>query len=80
LSLLEKYDNSNITSIVNYANKLVGKTIDNVLTASKINDEINIRNKGAIGTIIEEYWFGIKPNSSPLPDFDKVGVELKIIP
>jgi len=55
LSLLEKYDNSNITSIVNYANKLVGKTIDNVLTASKINDEINIRNKGAIGTIIEEY-------------------------
>jgi len=80
MSLLEKYDNTNITSIVNYANKLVGKTIDNVLIASKLDDEINIRNKGVIGTIIEEYWFGIKPNSSPLPDFDKVGVELKIIP
>jgi len=80
MSLLEKYDNTDITSIVNYANKLVGKTIDNILITSQLDYEINVRNKGVIGTIIEEYWFGIKPNSSPLPDFDKVGVELKIIP
>lgn len=80
MSLLEKYDDSSIDSIVNYANQLVGKTIENILTISSLDDEINIKNKGMIGTIIEEYWFGIKPNSSPLPDFNKVGVELKIIP
>ncbi len=80
MSLQQRYDNSNITSIVNYANKLVGKTIDDILVDSSQKDELNIKNKGIIGTIIEEYWFGIKPNSSSLPDFDKVGVELKIIP
>ncbi len=71
-----KYDNSDAISIVNYANKLVGKTIGEILPSQNIN----IKNKGIVGTIIEEYWFGIKPNSSPKPDFEKAGIELKIIP
>lgn len=80
MSLLHNYDNSNIISIVRYANQLVGKTIDDILKNSQCKDDISIKNKGIIGTIIEEHWFGIKQNSSPLPDFDKVGVELKVIP
>jgi DNA mismatch repair endonuclease MutH len=78
--VLNNYDNTNIESIINYANKLVGKTIKDVLNTSKDKVEVNIKNKGSIGTLLEKYWFGIEPNSSPLPDFDKVGVELKIIP
>jgi len=71
-----EYDNSDATSIINYANKLVGKTIDDILSFQNIN----IKNQGIVGNIIEEHWFGIKPNSSPLPDFEKAGIELKIIP
>ncbi len=78
MNLPQNYDDSSIVSIVAYAKKLVGKSVADILAQDSL--DINIKNKGVIGTIIEEYWFGIKPNSSPLPDFDKVGVELKIIP
>lgn len=33
--------------------------------------------KGAIGTMIEESWFGYSPNSESEPDFPEAGVELK---
>lgn len=72
------YDDSNEESILKYAKKLVGKSIAEILEDS--SKKIDIKNKGIIGTIIEEFYFGIMPNSSPLPDFEKVGIELKIIP
>jgi DNA mismatch repair endonuclease MutH len=78
VELKTRYDDSNIDSILEYSKKLIGKTIEEIL--NDIEYSINIKNKGSLGTIIEEYWFGIKPNSSPFPDFEKVGVELKIIP
>ena len=36
--------------------------------------------KGAIGTVIEESWFGYQPNSESEPDFPEAGVELKVTP
>lgn len=36
--------------------------------------------KGAIGTVIEESWFGYSPNSESDPDFPEAGVELKATP
>ena len=36
--------------------------------------------KGAIGTVIEESWFGYSPNPKPEPDFPEAGVELKVTP
>ena len=36
--------------------------------------------KGAIGTVIEESWFGYTPNSEAEPDFPEAGVELKVTP
>lgn len=36
--------------------------------------------KGAIGTMIEESWFGYSPNSDSEPDFPEAGVELKATP
>ena len=40
----------------------------------------NPRTKGSLGNLIEEYFFGYKPNSSPEPDFPEAGVELKVTP
>lgn len=36
--------------------------------------------KGAIGSVIEESWFGYAPNSETEPDFPEAGVELKVTP
>lgn len=36
--------------------------------------------KGAIGTVIEESWFGYHPNNEAEPDFPEAGVELKATP
>lgn len=36
--------------------------------------------KGAIGTVIEEGWFGYTPNPGSEPDFPEAGVELKVTP
>ncbi len=36
--------------------------------------------KGAVATVIEESWFGYKPNSESEPDFPEAGVELKVTP
>lgn len=36
--------------------------------------------KGAIGTMIEESWYGYSPNSESEPDFPEAGVELKVTP
>ena len=38
------------------------------------------KGKGAIGTVIEESWFGYSANSEPRPDFPEAGVELKTTP
>lgn len=36
--------------------------------------------KGAVGTTIEESWYGYTPNSDSEPDFPEAGVELKATP
>ena len=36
--------------------------------------------KGAVGHVIEESWFGYRPNSESEPDFPEAGVELKATP
>lgn len=36
--------------------------------------------KGAVGTTIEENWYGYTPNSDSEPDFPEAGVELKATP
>ena len=36
--------------------------------------------KGAVGTTIEENWYGYTPNSESEPDFPEAGVELKATP
>jgi len=72
------YDNSDINSVLKYAKKLQGKKISQIINEKFKN--IDIKNKGIIGNVIEECYFGIKQNSSMLPDFQKIGVELKIIP
>lgn len=45
-----------------------------------VSGRLSSRNKGDLGQIIEEEWFGYKPNSDAEPDFAEAGVELKVSP
>lgn len=84
------YDETSPISIEEYAKGLIGQTFYDVLVAYFDDDagdleEIlryfdNPRSKGNLGNLIQEYYFGIPPNSSPEPDFEKAGVELKVTP
>ena len=42
--------------------------------------EISMKSKGQYGNYIEKYFYGYQPNSDSEPDFEKIGVELKVTP
>src|SRR5690606_28655690 len=46
----------------------------------KSNQLANGKNKGNIGNMVQESWFGLKINSCPKADFEELGVELKVTP
>lgn len=63
-----------LEELKNRAKALKGKYI------SELKPSLDIKDKGAIGKIIEEFGFGIKNNSESRPDFYDIGVELKVVP
>lgn len=77
------YDERDINSIFQYALKIEGKTLLEILQeANKSDTEIEwIRgkeaDKGLPGKIIEATYFGYELNSKQESDFKEVGVELK---
>ena len=83
------YDNTDAKSIELYAKKLIGHTFSDVIRASIFEDEAsgkgpseyrNKNQKGRFGNLLEECFFGYKPNSDSDPDFPEAGVELKVSP
>lgn len=62
-------------SILRRAQEVIGIPLKEVDTTGRL-----ATGKGAIGTVIEESWFGYSPNSESEPDFPEAGVELKVTP
>jgi DNA mismatch repair endonuclease MutH len=96
MNLNEDYDKKNPISIESYAQKLLGKSFQEVITEDvyrqslMIHEDKNIygiaidneskRNKGNLGQIIEAKFFHYACNSDSRPDFPEAGVELKVTP
>lgn len=57
------------------AQEIIGIPLKNI----DKNDRLST-GKGAIGSVIEESWFGYSINSESEPDFPEAGVELKVTP
>lgn len=72
------YDPTDAQSILEFAQKLVGKSLRGATGIDSIVDSTH--RKGSLGNAIEEFYFGYEPNSSPLPDFNDAGIELKTTP
>lgn len=62
-------------SVLRRAQEVIGIPLKDVDTTGRL-----ATGKGAIGTVIEESWFGYSPNSESEPDFPEAGVELKVTP
>ena len=85
------YDETNIESIVEYAQRLESKTIDSVNKEQHSyagmyqdvpeNKKIeNKNNKGSFGNYLEEAYFGKKNDNKSLADFPLANLELKASP
>lgn len=62
-------------AILQKAREVIGIPLKNIDTTGRLST-----GKGAIGTVIEESWYGYTPNSESEPDFPEAGVELKVTP
>ena len=72
------YDPTNVTSIVEYAQRLVGHTLRDFVYVEELTD--TRRRRGSFGNAVEEYYFKYGLNSDSSPDFAEVGLELKTTP
>lgn len=62
-------------AILRRAKELIGTPLREIDKTGRLRT-----GKGAIGTTIEENWYGYTPNSESEPDFPEAGVELKATP
>ena len=72
--------------VIKRANGLIDKSLSMVLNDYdlRVIDETitnyKLRRKGHLGNLVEEHYFGIKPNNDSSPDFKEFGIELKCTP
>ncbi len=83
----KKYDPRSIKSILSYAAKMQGLTFEEILNQNGLSEddisylrEQSMINKGLLGLLIEEAWFGYLGNNKQGADFSEIGVELKSTP
>jgi DNA mismatch repair protein MutH len=66
-----------LEELMEKAHEAEGKTFGEIDVTGRIK---NLRSKGTLGNIIEESYFGYEVNSVSKPDFENLGVELKVTP
>jgi DNA mismatch repair protein MutH len=59
------------------AKEAEGKTFGEIDAVNRLD---NIKSKGGLGQVIEESFFGYTVNSEARPDFEHLGIELKVTP
>jgi DNA mismatch repair protein MutH len=71
----DAYDKTSAQSIYEYSKKLTGKSLaETVFIPSSI---ANSRNRGDLGSLVENFFFVHRPESNHGPDFADAGLELK---
>ena len=67
VSKSHKYDKSSLGSIYEFALRLTGKTLAEMVSLPE--GVTNKRNRGDLGTLVEKYYFEHKPPTNLGPDF-----------
>ena len=72
---MSKYDKSSVQSIFEFASRLTGKSLADLVS---LPDGIaNQKNRGDLGSLIEKYYFEHQPPTNNGPDFPDAELELK---
>jgi len=71
--------------ILEHGNKLLNKTLRTQKGIKTIPEDlllqiVGVKQRGSIGTMLEEYYYDIQPGNEAVPDFKEAGVELKSTP
>jgi DNA mismatch repair protein MutH len=67
--------------LINYAKKLEGLRFSEISSLiGKLDEGYRKHTKGVAAKVIETDYFGIPTNSSEAPDFEYLGIELKVSP
>lgn len=77
------YDPADARSIFAYSQGLLHRSLAQAvreINPSVRPEDIVMKGKGGLGQLVEKFYYGYEPNSSPLPDFPEAGVELKTTP
>lgn len=72
------YDETDPRDIERYAALLVGRTLREALPKGAVLKQDS--GKGNFGNLVERNYFGLTVGSSPSPDFEAAGIELKVTP
>jgi DNA mismatch repair protein MutH len=72
----QPYDKASIASILEFAQKLTGKSLAEMSWLPE--NVVNTRNRGNLGKLVEDFYFGINPGNGPAPDFPDAKLELKV--
>lgn len=70
-----EYNASSPESILEYSKRLPGHSLDELVDFAELAE--NLKNKGNLGNLVEEYFFKIHPGNEQAPDFKEAGIELK---
>ena len=83
----KKYDASSVRSLLAYAQQMEGMTFEDILYQNGLSEEEvdylrerSMTNKGLLGILIEQAWFGYPANPVQGADFAETGIELKSTP
>ena len=67
--------------LIDYAKKLEGLRFSEISSLiGKLDESHRKHTKGVAAKVIETEYFGIPSNSSEEPDFENLGIELKVSP
>ncbi|MFE4130584.1 Sau3AI family type II restriction endonuclease [Peribacillus sp. YIM B13482] len=66
-----------VEELMTKAQEAIGKTFGEIDLKGRLT---NTKSKGGLGQVIEESFFGYKINSDARPDFEELGIELKVTP
>jgi DNA mismatch repair protein MutH len=72
-----EYQYQTIDELLDKAREAEGRTFGEIDTGNRL---VNPKSKGGLGQVIEESFFGYSVNSEARPDFENLGIELKVTP
>ena len=68
-----------IDELLEYTETIKGKTFGDFDINNQLGNRKRLRDKGELGKIVETGFYDYENNNEARPDFEEIGVELKVV-